>query len=193
MTLEAYMDMPVQSKILMRKCKTCGETKPLLTEFLKCENYRRNDCRTCTGKRNLEWKSQNPEATAFTNKKARAKRYGIEFTLDQSIWIPIMEATKHCPDCAVCIVWRQKSVEVKNGSGTAQPSSGSFDRIDPSLGYVEGNVRCTCMECNARKNNSPVDEWVGLLKVRVEKGIIEEVDPRLLEFLCEEELRYVIQ
>ena len=33
-----------------------------------------------------------------------------------------------------------------------------------------------------------MDEWVGLLKVRVEKGIIEEVDPRLTEFLCEEEV-----
>ena len=66
--------------------------------------------------------------------------------------------------------------------------SASFDRIDSDGDYTKENVRIVCRHCNVRKNDSPVDEWVGLLKVRVEKGIIEEVDPRLTEFLCEEEV-----
>ena len=65
------------------------------------------------------------------------------------------------------------------------PDSASFDRIDSDEDYTKENVRIVCFHCNRQKQDSPVDEWVGLLKVRIEKGIIERVDESLLNFLSE--------
>ena len=70
----------------------------------------------------------------------------------------------------------------------AKNESASFDRIDSNGDYTKENVRIVCFRCNRKKSDHPVDEWVGLLKVRVEKGIIEQVDQKLTEFLCETSL-----
>ena len=108
----------------------------------------------------------------------KAKHHNIEWTLgeagspEEAAWVQRMKDTLQCPDCAGELVWT-------NTGGHASQNSGSFDRIDCNIGYHEGNVRLTCTQCNQRKSNSPVDEWVGLLEVRVKKGIIECVDPIL--------------
>ena len=46
-------------------------------------------------------------------------------------------------------------------TGSASPTSISVDRIDPTKGYVEGNVRLVCMAVNAFR--STMDD-AGLLK-----------------------------
>ena len=85
----------------------------------------------------------------------------------------------------VCEMYVRYLIDIKwfqIGNGTGN-DSGSFDRIDSNVGYREGNVRITCRICNVRKSDSPVDEWVGLLEVRIRNGIISCVDETLLQFL----------
>jgi len=73
----------------------------------------------------------------------RAKKKGLEFnlTLDylRSIYTPI------CPyleiELGLC------------GEGRGQPNSLSIDRIDPTQGYVIGNIRIISNKANAMKNN----------------------------------------
>lgn len=167
----------------LKRCSKCGEHKPY-DSFCKKKSLPDGHsrwCRPCDKAQKDNRAGKEPALVAFQHKRARAKSKGIEFSLDEALWLHRMKHTTHCPDCAGKIFWHKSS-----GTGTGSKDSGSFDRIDPKIGYREGNVRITCSHCNQRKNDSPVDEWVALLEKRIEKGIIEEVDPRLTEYLiCE--------
>jgi hypothetical protein len=47
----------------------------------------------------------------------------------------------------------------RNSGGAAQgPNSPSLDRIDPSLGYVQGNVKVISSRANAIKSNASPEE-----------------------------------
>lgn len=77
----------------------------------------------------------------FWGVKARAKKCRIEFSiLPSDIAIP-----KKCPYLGI-------SLFKKGGVLTA--NSPSLDRIDPSKGYVSGNVRVISYRANAMKSDS---------------------------------------
>ena len=139
-------------------------------------------------KRGNEKAHESPHRSALKVLRANVKRRGKrKFLLGEAVtpeaeaYIKYLQTITHCPDCAKEMVWYARG-------GKWNRDSASFDRIDSDEHYTKKNVRIVCRHCNVRKNDSPVDEWVGLLKVRIEKGIIEEVDQRLIEFLCEEAL-----
>ncbi|SKB50487.1 hypothetical protein SAMN05660880_01353 [Luteibacter sp. 22Crub2.1] len=47
----------------------------------------------------------------------------------------------------------------RNSGGAAQgPNSPSLDRIDPALGYVQGNVKVISSRANAIKSNASPEE-----------------------------------
>ena len=46
------------------------------------------------------------------------------------------------------------------GAGRAAPDSPSVDRIDPSKGYIPGNVQVVSYKANAMKSNATPDELV---------------------------------
>ena len=206
-TLEPFMDEPTRQ--MMKLCTKCGEAKPATLEYFGKKTAQKSglDCwckeckhaieavnyanlspeeKTLRALQGTENKYANPIRTAFAAKRSRAKKAGTEWSLgeartpEEAIWHKRMERVTHCPDCACEIKWYQQ--------GHMNPDSGSFDRIDSNVGYVEGNVRITCRLCNARKQDSPVDEWVGQLDVRIRKGIISCVDEILLQFLSESKL-----
>ena len=188
-------------QIAMKVCNKCKETMPATPEYFVKDKHNKSGlygwCKECKRKdfhalspeqkkidneARERRKRGNPIRTAFVAKRSHAKERGIEWGLGESgtpeedAWIERMERTTHCPDCAGEIKWFQI------GNGTRN-DSGSFDRIDSNVGYREGNVRITCRICNVRKSDSPVDEWVGLLEVRIRNGIISCVDETLLQFL----------
>ena len=203
MTLEMFMDTPVNNAVTrMKTCTKCKTPMPATDEYFHREKRNRNglrahckECRTKNvliryhenGGREKEHKSKHektPHRSAFNLLRGRVKKKGKrKFLLGEAkspeaeAYIKYLQTITHCPDCAKELVWF--SVGLNN------PDSASFDRIDSDGDYTKENVRVVSRHCNQQKNDSPVDEWVGLLKVRVEKGIIEEVDPRLTEFLCE--------
>lgn len=84
----------------------------------------------------------------FRNKKANAKNRGIEFT------IPFGELVfpEHCPVLGIPIDY---FVE-----GQATENSPSFDRIDPSKGYVSGNVVIVSWRANRLKNDGTPEEHI---------------------------------
>lgn len=91
---------------------------------------------------------RDPVRTMFSNKKSVAKRLGVEFTIElESIRWPT-----HCPVLGI---------ELDYSSGTkghSRPNSPSFDRIDPSRGYVQGNVLIVSMRANQIKSNASPEE-----------------------------------
>ena len=209
MSLELFMDdVIIQPR--MKICSACNTPYPATTEYFyhkwRSKGVRDGlscDCKECQAKYKKAWyqnggkekehkrrHEKTPYRTAFgklrNNVKKKGKRkflLGEAKTPEAEAYIKYLETITHCTDCAKELVWFSE--------GKNNRQSASFDRIDSDEHYTKENVRIVCFHCNVQKGDLLVDEWVGLLKVRIEKGILEEVDQRLIEFLCEEEIRYV--
>lgn len=78
----------------------------------------------------------------------RAKRTGIEFSLvPEDLHIP--------PDLLCPVFGIRMQIATKQSNN---PHSPSVDRIDPSMGYVKGNVQVISMLANRMKNNATKDQ-----------------------------------
>ena len=192
MSLEMFIDEVIQ-KEAMKICTKCREAKPATSEYFWRHGTRKDGwdcwCKECKyygpGGREKKYKQmhQTPHQTSFTMLRKRVKKGNRKFSLGEArtpeaeAYIEYLKTITHCPDCAKELVW--------DSAGIMNPDSASFDRIDSDRDYTKENVRIVCLHCNKRKQDSPVDEWIGLLKVRIEKGIIERVDECLLNFLSE--------
>lgn len=96
---------------------------------------------------NIDYAQKNREKYIHTQLRNRAKRRGIEFDLDvEDIVLPDL-----CPVLGV-------AMSLGTGSGKRSWHSYSVDRIDPSKGYVKGNIQIVCMRANVMKNDASVEE-----------------------------------
>ena len=200
MSLELFMN-DVITQPRMKICSKCNTPKPATTEWF----YLREDakdgltsyCKECKDKYRKTWYHENggkekahkarhesSHRTAFgvlrCHVKNRGKRkflLGEAKTPEAEAYIKYLQTITHCPDCAKELVWYSE--------GGKKNESASFDRIDSDGHYTKENVRIVCRHCNSQKGELLVDEWVAVLKLRIEKGILEEVGPRLTEFLCD--------
>lgn len=127
-----------------KRCSSCGEHKPV-TEFYN----RFNICKPCHKDRQDEWNRQNPYKSIFLCKKSGAKRGSIEFTLtfDNVVW------NTHCP-----VLGLELDYTRRRKSRDTRPNSPSFDRVNPNLGYVPGNVIIVSHLANTIKSNATVDQ-----------------------------------
>lgn len=101
-------------------------------------------CKTTFTNRN-----RNPYKNIFNNAKARATREGKAWELE----FDSFEFPEHCPYLGIKLDYSQ-------GKEKIQPNSPSFDRKNPSLGYVEGNVEIISHKANSMKSNATPDEMV---------------------------------
>jgi hypothetical protein len=85
------------------------------------------------------------EAGLFNGAKQRAKAKGLEFNINkEDIVIPEV-----CPVLGLRLV---------QGSGGHHAGSPTLDRIDPSKGYVKGNVRVISYRANLLKSDATLEE-----------------------------------
>jgi len=86
-----------------------------------------------------------PKIHIVIRTRSRAKRLGIEFTItDKDFEIPT-----HCPILGI---------ELCTTNHKLQDNSISIDRIDPTRGYVPGNVAIISNRANTIKNSGTADE-----------------------------------
>lgn len=122
---------------------------------------------------NRQWRRDNPDkfhkySIAYANRyldrrlwsvaKQRAKRRGIDFSITYAdIIVP-----EFCPVLGIKLV----SGVGKSGRPGGNKDSPSLDRIDPSLGYIPGNVRVISHLANSMKGSATKEqllrfsEWV---------------------------------
>lgn len=81
----------------------------------------------------------------FRAKKANATRVGKEWTVE----FGDLEFPTHCPIL---------NIELDYFAETAQENSPSFDCVDPSKGYVKGNVVVISWRANRIKNDGSAEE-----------------------------------
>lgn len=96
-------------------------------------------------KRRLIYKKyENPEKFIWTRIRGNCKYTHTEFNLDVSdIIIP-----DYCPILDIPLFWTE------NSKGDNTPS---VDRIDPSKGYIKGNVAVISEKANRMKQNNTID------------------------------------
>jgi|688.fasta_scaffold192409_5 hypothetical protein len=83
----------------------------------------------------------------WSRAKYRAKQKGLDFTIEQKdIIIP-----DKCPLLGI-------PLECHRGKGSQQGNSPSLDRIDPTKGYIKGNVWVISNRANTLKNDATLQE-----------------------------------
>ena len=91
-----------------------------------------------------KYRKDNPEKYLFALAKRRAKRKGLEFSIDLAdIVIPAQ-----CPLLEIEI----------NSYSVTQGNRPSIDRIDSTKGYIKENVWVISQRANMLKNNATIDE-----------------------------------
>lgn len=172
---------PKKITLATKTCNTCN-LKKNHSEFWKQKSNRDGlfgECKECSSKRNLKWTDKNrvyvnkkvktstrkrrlhnPKIALFYGAKNRAKRKGIPFSLNPDEFIvpdicpvlgmPMKSKSGTCPDRKMGGVWHDDSP--------------SLDRIDSSLGYINGNVVIVSLRANRLKSNASITELKAIVK-----------------------------
>ena len=158
----------------MKKCRVCSlELNKDTTTWYRQKNYIYL-CNVCNRKEKKEQARKTREKyPELTNKRSReylanlkendTKKYtaiqqrasakkradalGLDFNLTTEYILSIY--------VEVCPVLRK---ELKYGGGERSPYSPALDRIDPTKGYVQGNVQILSCKANMMKSNASEEE-----------------------------------
>lgn len=147
------MSLTIQSQLT---CCICKENKST-SEFPKSKNRPTGfsgKCKVCNTHATYAWQEKNKERYGYRIARNHSKIRGHPFTLTFEAYTKIVENP-----CYYC--------EEKLWSKPGQYGS-SLDRIDNSVGYVEGNILPCCWNCNCARNAVyTVDEWkVGIKAIQ---------------------------
>ncbi len=145
-----------------KKCSKCGEVKEF-SEFNK--NKKKKDgledyCRSCESvkgkiyyalnrdkilKKTKNYQQSNRSACMYNTIRSRAKKKGIEFDIE----IEDISYPEFCPVLGL---------RLERNAGIANTNSPSVDRIDPTKGYVKGNIQVISNKANTMKSNATPEE-----------------------------------
>ena len=154
-----------------KRCPTCG-TVQNANQFSKCRSTKDgldSQCLQCRAK----YKQANPvlvqTGKMLTNARARAIKKGLIFDIDHNYIRSIIPS--HCPILGMPLEWSSQ-----RGNGrVALPNSPSLDRIDPSKGYVKGNVWIISSKANRIKSDASHEE-LKLVTEAVGRAIVNSLE-----------------
>lgn len=89
--------------------------------------------------------------SVMRNAKKRADAKNVPFSVTEEYLRSIFPSDGNCPVFNTPLVWGVKSKDKNRNSP-------SLDRINPTLGYVEGNVIWVSLKANAIKTDATPDE-----------------------------------
>ena len=103
-----------------------------------------------------KYNRENKENVLLIGARGRAKRRGLEFSITiDDILIP-----ERCPVIGVIL---DRILLNEGRKRTPNPCAPSLDRIDPSKGYIKGNVRVISWRANNLKSNGTLDEFIAIV------------------------------
>jgi len=89
--------------------------------------------------------------------KRDAKRKGLEFLLTDNKFKELIYS-----NCYYC--GQSPTKVMLRGSSSGELEYTGIDRIDNSKGYIQGNVRPCCTQCNIAKSSSSEEEYLSYIK-----------------------------
>jgi len=155
---EFYFSAETGKKYSHKKCKQCCKEKAqeryrLLTDEEKKSKHNTPERR----KYYIKYAHLHPEKYMMASIRGRAKDRGIECTIQESdIVIP-----ETCPYLGIKLLAQTSQ---GNGKGKTLPNSASVDRIDPTKGYVQGNIQVISHLANRMKSNATLDQLLEFSK-----------------------------
>ena len=133
-------------------CGKCKEYKlpELFYKNSKSITGRQTYCKVCvkeyaSGEEWIAWRKEryyrNPERTIWIEARNRARSQNLPFDIDpEDCQIP-----EFCPVLGISLTAK--------GKGTKSDSTPTLDKVDPSKGYVKGNVNIISWKANRLKSN----------------------------------------
>lgn len=147
------------------QCK-CGKktfcTKQELT------TGKRNRCDSCGKKKRFGERIDNISINFFHNYKRSAQRRNIDFTINLEYVADLFK--KQGGKCAV------SGIDIEIGGTPWKGQTGSLDRIDPTKGYIEGNVQWVHKLVNELKWDLQPKEFFTIIKQIYEYKKLEEYE-----------------
>ena len=147
-----------------KQCAKCGIVKSF-SEFNKhaARKYGlQSYCKLCEGLITRQYRTNNPVITKtgkmISSARRRAKAKNIPFDIDIEYVRSLV--VSHCPVYGMPLDWST----YRGNKQTAIANSPSLDRIDPTKGYVKGNVWIVSHKANTFKSYATHEE----LKILVE-------------------------
>ena len=150
--LQKINDTILLKKTLMRKLyaeipssqlhKLCQQIKPYMELRDQYEEQKRKEYEKLY-RQNHPWSSLNLQKRILNNAKKRAKTNNLDFNIElDDIIIP-----RFCP---------YLGIELSSSSprGSSRRDVASLDRIDPTKGYIKGNIEVISHLANTMKNNA---------------------------------------
>lgn len=136
-------------------------------EIVKRVNHLSNAqmCRHCAGEKNGTQKKEkglnSKNSVIYSNKKGALKR-GLGWSLSEEDCEKLFGG-----NCYLCGRPPQNEFTAVYNNGS---SNGSFvyngiDRIDNSKGYIVGNVRSCCFQCNRAKHKNRLGDFLSWIKL----------------------------
>ena len=145
--------LPLESFPISRTSKTKVIRRPRCVE---CYNEHRRQLRNSNPKRieyhrmaNKRYRRENIEKDMISRTKRRALKKGFDFNLEESD----IDVPDTCPLLGI-------KLEVGRAEDGNVDNSPSIDRIDPTKGYVKGNVWVISNRANTIKNSATVAEMI---------------------------------
>ena len=132
-------------------CANCGSPTEDIVRMQGGGRARKYCSNVC--KYSFTNKNRNRYKSIFQTAQARAKREGKEWSIE----FDTFDFPSHCPILGF-------ELDYSYGKGKIQDNSPSFDRKDPSLEYVEGNVWIISNKANTMKSNSTKEERITFAK-----------------------------
>lgn len=179
--------------LLEKQCPKCKQIFPVemfhknkskrsgLSSYCKnCDKERRRNWYADTGKQWVkDYAKANPVLIKTKNligdARRRAKKKNLPCDIDLDYVRLIVgenaEFASHCPVFKVPLEW---SCQRANGNNPL-PNSPSLDRIDPSKGYVKGNVWIISHRANTIKSNASHEE-LKLVTEAVGRAIVDSLE-----------------
>lgn len=137
------------------RCKKCDSRATMESRAKRTVVQRDGD-----NQRHAQWCRGNPGRVMWYRARARARRKDIPFDIEQrDVVTPAV-----CPVLGIPIACGDV------GRGYPTDNSPSLDRIDPSRGYVRGNIVVMSMRANRIKNDATLAELRALVAY-LERGV----------------------
>jgi hypothetical protein len=112
---------------------------------------------------------QTQTASMFNGARERARKKQLNFDISHEYVRSLV--TTHCPILGISLEW---SLNRDNGS-SPMAASPSLDRIDPTKGYVKGNVWIISHRANRIKNDATHEE-LKLVTKAVGEAIVRSLE-----------------